>query len=91
VSWQVLSEELGDGDIQKEHCAVYERLMDSLAGKRTPKADDDDFTDWNRGAEGEIVNKQPYVAAMLQLAMSISPNEFLPEILGFNVGSVFKQ
>lgn len=85
VSWQVLSEELGDGDLHKEHCAVYERLMDSLQGEDTPRADDETFVDWNRNENGEIPNKQPYVAAMLQLAMSTSPNEFLPEILGFNV------
>lgn len=86
VSWQVLSEELGDGDLAKEHCAVYENLMDSLAGSRTSKADEEDFYEWNKSlTNGELPNKQPYVAAMLQLAMSISPNEFLPEMLGFNV------
>jgi hypothetical protein len=82
-------QELGDGDIEKEHCAVYERLMDALAGEPTPRADDDDFEAWNvaLGDGVDLPNKQCWVAAMLQLGMAISPNEFLPEILGFNVAS----
>lgn len=110
VSWQVLSEELGDGNLDKEHCKIFENLIDNIAlppgtrtgsskdtgtgavgggsrYKRTPKADEHEFLRWNAslGESGAIENAQPFVAAMLQLAMSISPNEFLPEILGFNV------
>ena len=88
TSWQVLSEELGDGDIERSHVAAYEGLMNKLADEEgsgpAPKGFEDEFVRWLE-IEGEQPNKQPWIAALLQLTVTISPEEFLPEILGFNL------
>ena len=41
-SWQVLSEELGDGDLDKNHAQVYRELMKSVP-LNLPAADTADF------------------------------------------------
>lgn len=96
ASWQVMSEELGDGDLARSHVAIYEALMDSLqphdAGP-APKGEDRHFTEW--AGAGDAVSEAPgtdtsgndrcWRAAIVQLCLSVSPNEFLPEALGFNM------
>ena len=84
VSWQVLSEELGDGDLERAHVAAYERLMDSLAGLPTPRGHELAFLDWLADAQGRQPNPQQFVAAVLQLAVCSDPSA-LPELLGFNL------
>lgn len=78
-AWQVLSEELGDGDLDKNHVYVYKQLMSKI-GVDLPSADAEDFTHL-------VATDQPHVwkAAISQLLISLFPNEFLPEILGFNM------
>ncbi|KAJ5655086.1 hypothetical protein N7490_002089 [Penicillium lividum] len=80
AAWQVLSEELGDGDLQKHHVYVYQRLLDSV-GIHLPDADSAEFVDRSHG----MINTRVWKAAVAQLLISLFPNEFLPEILGFNL------
>jgi len=79
-AWQVLSEELGDGDLSKNHVHVYQKLMDSLhAG--LPDADSIDFIKASLG----MSELQVWKCATAQLLISLFPHEYLPEILGFNM------
>jgi len=91
TSWQVLSEELGDGDLERSHVAAYQSLMDSLSSQDrsgpAPRGYQRRFVSWLAGPDGDSdqPDKQPWIAALLQLTITSSPDEFLPEILGFNV------
>ncbi|KAJ3497399.1 hypothetical protein NLG97_g1931 [Lecanicillium saksenae] len=81
-AWQVLSEELGDGDPEKHHVSLYRSLLESI-GRPLPSGHSADFihaTEWERDD-----NHGAWEAAVGQLAISLFPNEFLPEILGFNM------
>lgn len=93
ASWQVMSEELGDGDLDRSHVAIYEALMDRLDGVKAPKGEDREFTAYppagdappqtkNKDSRG---NDRCWHAAVVQLILSASPVEFLPESLGFNM------
>ncbi|KAF4224431.1 hypothetical protein CNMCM6457_009457 [Aspergillus fumigatiaffinis] len=80
--WQVLSEELGDGDLCKHHVNLYRKLLDDI---RCPlphghSADFIHLREWDR-----VENRATWEAAVGQLLISLFPNEFLPEILGFNM------
>ena len=79
-AWQVMSEELGDGNPQMNHVFVYRNLMREI-GAHLPDADNIDFIHPRHGLEEECVWK----AAVAQLLISLFPHEFLPEILGFNL------
>ncbi|KAK4149919.1 ABC transporter with duplicated ATPase domains [Chaetomidium leptoderma] len=78
-AWQVLSEELGDGDLAKCHAHVYAQLLDKL-DLPTPSPDSDAFIH-HPGMDDVGV----WRAALGQLLISLFPNDFLPEILGFNL------
>ncbi|KAE8422687.1 hypothetical protein BDV36DRAFT_279808 [Aspergillus pseudocaelatus] len=80
--WQVLSEELGDGDLCKHHVNLYRKLLDDI-GCSLPHGHSADFIhlrEWDH-----IENRGTWEAAVGQLVISLFPNEFLPEILGFNM------
>ena len=79
-SWQVLSEELGDGDLDKNHAQVYKELMKSVT-LDLPAADTAEFVHSRQGMNQPTVWK----SALAQLLISLIPHEFLPEILGFNM------
>ena len=79
-AWQTYSEEMGDGDLDKNHVFLYQRLMDNI-GANLPAADSPDFVDPKHGMDDAGVWK----ASTAQLLVSLFPNEFLPEILGFNL------
>lgn len=80
--WQVLSEELGDGDLSKHHVTLYRELLDSIDCS-LPVAHTKEFVDmleWD-----QVDNYGAWEDAVGQLVISLFPNEFLPEILGFNM------
>ncbi|ROV89516.1 hypothetical protein VSDG_08494 [Cytospora chrysosperma] len=81
-AWQILSEELGDGDLSKHHVYLYRQLLED-AGCPLPAGHSADFVKpclWD-----EVDNRGAWEAAVGQLLISLFPNEFLPEILGFNM------
>ncbi|KAH8646945.1 hypothetical protein BGZ60DRAFT_474568 [Tricladium varicosporioides] len=80
IAWQVLSEELGDGDLEKNHVHLYQKLLKSIA-PGLPTAEELDFTHPRHGLDELAVWK----SAIAQLLISLFPREFLPEILGFNL------
>lgn len=79
-AWQVMSEELGDGDLAKNHVHVYSALMEDIdAG--LPAADEEDFIHARHG----LNELRCWKAAVAQLLISLFSHEFLPETLGFNM------
>lgn len=79
-AWQVMSEELGDGDLAKNHVYVYRQLMDDIdAG--LPAADSEDFVN----PRHKLDQTRCWKAAMAQLLISLFPHDYLPESLGFNM------
>ena len=82
AAWQILSEELGDGDLSKHHVHLYRKLLEDI-GCPLPDGHSADFIKpslWNG-----VDNDGAWEAAVGQLLISLFPNEFLPEILGFNM------
>jgi hypothetical protein len=79
-AWQVMSEELGDGDLAKNHVHVYRKLMEDIdAG--LPAADSEDFIH----SRHEMNEARCWKAAVAQLLISLFAHDFLPEALGFNM------
>ncbi|RDL36127.1 Uncharacterized protein BP5553_06739 [Venustampulla echinocandica] len=79
-AWQILSEELGDGDLRKNHVHLYHKLLESTAPD-LPTAESLDF-----GHPRHQLNElSVWKSAIAQLLISLFPHEFLPEILGFNL------
>jgi len=79
-AWQVLSEELGDGDPNKNHVYIYRELMKEIEPD-LPEGDTADFIHPRHKLDEPVVWK----AAVAQLLISLFPHQFLPEILGFNM------
>ncbi|KAJ4990900.1 hypothetical protein SVAN01_03689 [Stagonosporopsis vannaccii] len=79
-AWQVMSEELGDGDLAKNHVYVYRQLMDDI-GAGLPAADSEDFI----SPHHDLDQERCWKAAVAQLLISLFPRDFLPESLGFNM------
>lgn len=79
-AWQVMSEELGDGDLAKNHVHVYRELMRNIEAG-LPEADSEDFIHPRHG----LNEARCWKAALAQLLVSLFPNDFLPEALGFNM------
>lgn len=80
VVWQILSEELGDGDIDKNHVHVFRELLEE-GGIQLPSSDSPDFIQPSQGLDIQHV----WRAGVAQLLISLFPHEFFPEILGFNL------
>ncbi|KAK5991812.1 hypothetical protein PT974_05197 [Cladobotryum mycophilum] len=78
--WQVFSEELGDGDLDKHHVYIYTELLKSV-GSELPPAHTEDFIHPRHG----VNNLGAWRSGVSQLLISLFPHEFLPEILGFNL------
>ncbi|SLM35864.1 PqqC-like protein [Lasallia pustulata] len=79
-AWQVLSEELGDGDLAKNHVHIYHELMEEVE-PGLPEGDSADFIH----PRHQINKPSVWKAAIAQLLISLFPHDFLPEILGFNL------
>ncbi|KAL4812563.1 hypothetical protein BDW67DRAFT_193560 [Aspergillus spinulosporus] len=81
-AWQILSEELGDGDATRNHVFVYSQLLKEI-GCPLPDPQSHDFI---QSPNLEAMDDQrSWKGAVAQLLISLFPNEFLPEILGFNM------
>lgn len=78
-AWQVLSEELGDGDLAKNHAFIYSQLLQQI-GANVPAADSEAFI-LHEGMNDDRI----WRSALTQLLISLFPHDFLPEILGFNM------
>ncbi|KAF3483848.1 ABC transporter with duplicated ATPase domains [Arthroderma uncinatum] len=78
-AWQVLSEELGDGDLDKNHVEVYKQLLHKV-GAQLPAGNSSEFI-----RHPDMKDIQIWQSAVIQLLISLFPHEFLPEILGFNM------
>ncbi|OBT44200.1 hypothetical protein VE00_04813 [Pseudogymnoascus sp. WSF 3629] len=79
-AWQILSEELGDGDLRKNHVHLYHKLLETTAPD-LPTAESLDF-----GHPRHQLNElSVWKSAVAQLLISLFPHEFLPEIIGFNL------
>jgi hypothetical protein len=81
-AWQIMSEELGDGDFTKNHVYLWRELMGDIDANLSAP-DTEDFIHPRHGLDKVHVWK----AGVAQLLISIFPHEFLPEILGFNMHS----
>lgn len=79
-AWQVMSEELGDGDLAKNHVHVYRELINDIKAS-LPAADSEDFIH----PRHELNEVRCWKAAVAQLLISLFPNDFLPEVMGFNM------
>jgi hypothetical protein len=79
-AWQVMSEELGDGDLAKNHVHVYRKLMQDIHAD-LPDAGSADFISPQLG----LNQLRCWKAAVAQLLISLFPDEFLPEALGFSM------
>ncbi|KIY01400.1 uncharacterized protein Z520_02952 [Fonsecaea multimorphosa CBS 102226] len=80
IAYQTLSEELGDGDLAKNHVYLYQEVL-RRTGITLPAGDSPDFIQKGLGMDDTRVWK----AAVGQLLISLFPHDFLPEILGFNL------
>lgn len=83
-AWQVMSEELGDGDLAKNHAAIYRKLLHGI-GAGLPEADSGDFALAHDNDNNGLEDVETWRSAIAQLLISLFPREFLPEILGFNL------
>lgn len=79
-AWQVMSEELGDGDVEKNHVHLFSRLLHSI-GVHLPRGDSVAFGHQSLGLD----DIHSWKAGLAQLLISLFPHDFLPEILGFNL------
>ena len=82
TAWQILSEELGDGDLEKNHIWVYQKLLKSLDMDEIGTGDSKQFISSSRNVNND---GRVWTAAIAQLCISLFPDLFLPEILGFNM------
>ncbi|KAE8153822.1 hypothetical protein BDV25DRAFT_127012 [Aspergillus avenaceus] len=78
-AWQVLSEEMGDGDIKKNHVYVYNQLLRKI-GCPLSSPHTSDFIQETHNSNGKV-----WKAAVAQLLLSLLAPDFLPEALGFNL------
>ncbi|RVD81099.1 uncharacterized protein DFL_008976 [Arthrobotrys flagrans] len=82
TAWQILSEELGDGDLARNHVYIYSQLLKSLNIKTLEPGDSSLFIDESQNP-GQDINS--WIAAISQLSLGMFPQELLPEILGFTL------
>ena len=78
--WQIFSEELGDGILELNHVYLYNKLLGEV-GLHLPAPYEREFIDHSHGMDDENV----WRAAVIQLLISLFPQDFLPEILGYTL------
>lgn len=79
-AWQILSEELGDGDLEKNHAHLYHNLLDTI----TPGFPTAELLDFGHPRH-QLDELSVWKSALAQLLISLFPTEFLPQVLGFNL------
>ena len=87
IAWQVISEEFGDGDIDKNHVYIYHRLIDSL-GLGGRDKDGRAMRGDQPGFDGSAIDHgipRCWAAAVAQQCIGLLSPEFFPESLGFNM------
>ncbi|WP_206733520.1 iron-containing redox enzyme family protein [Bradyrhizobium guangzhouense] len=77
--FNIYADEMGLGDIQKNHITLIYRVLRSL-GINLPHIRDEAFID-----QDEIPDNF-YTFPLNQLSLGLFPNRFHPEILGYNLG-----
>ncbi|KAL1616419.1 hypothetical protein SLS56_011437 [Neofusicoccum ribis] len=80
IAWQILSEELGDGDNDKNHVHLYRQLLSGI-GANLPQSHSRSFLEPHHG----MTELRSWKCGVGQLLISLFPDEFLPEIIGFNL------
>lgn len=80
TAWQIFSEELGDGDHNKNHVSLYRQLVHGI-GVDLPEPHSRDFLQPHHG----MTELRSWKCGVGQLLISLFPDDFLPEILGFNL------
>lgn len=87
MAWQVISEEFGDGDLEKNHIYMYHALMDQL-GVGARDEHDRAVPGHIRGFDGLKEDEgveRCWTAAVAQQCIGILSTEYCPEALGFNM------
>jgi hypothetical protein len=82
IAWQTFSEELGDGDLEKNHVHLYKGLLQSC-GSKVPGGDSLAFIDARVNPNDDA---HVWATAVTQLSLGLFPDEFFPETLGYNLG-----
>lgn len=62
-------EELGNGEAEKNHVVLYQRLLASVGGE-----------------DGEGLRDEHFIQGAIQLCLARLADDFLPEVVGFNLG-----
>jgi hypothetical protein len=88
MAWQVISEEFGDGDLEKNHIFMYYALMDQLGvGARDP-SDGTALPGHMKGFDGLREDEgvpRCWTAAIAQQCVGLLSTEYFAEALGFNM------
>ncbi|WWC69838.1 uncharacterized protein I206_103781 [Kwoniella pini CBS 10737] len=89
MAWQVISEEFGDGDLEKNHIYLYEKLLNDTklgAIQSNGKTAPGDIRGFD-GLEEDQGVPRCWEAAVAQQCIGLlaSTREFFPEALGFNL------
>ncbi|WWC88961.1 uncharacterized protein L201_003876 [Kwoniella dendrophila CBS 6074] len=94
MAWQVISEEFGDGDLEKNHIYLYEKLLNEMKLGKLETLKDGNVKSSSgdkKGFDGLLEEEQGipkcWEAAIAQQCIGLlsSTNEFFPEALGFNM------
>ncbi|WWD03158.1 hypothetical protein V865_001205 [Kwoniella europaea PYCC6329] len=89
MAWQVISEEFGDGDLQKNHIYLYEKLLNDVKAGSL-QANGSTAPGHMEGFDGLRADQgvpRCWEAAVAQQCIGLlaSTREFFPEALGFNM------
>ncbi|KAK8870095.1 hypothetical protein IAR55_000665 [Kwoniella newhampshirensis] len=84
LAWQVISEEFGDGDLDKNHVYVYNELLKGLHPSGESATGDESHFDGMAEDQG---SPRCWTAAIAQQCIGLlsSTEDYFPEALGFNM------
>ena len=81
IAWHIFSEELGDGDLEKNHVHLYRELLRSC-GSKPPAGESIEFVDAKLNPANDA---HVWTTATLQLCLGLFPDDFLPDAFGYNL------